>query len=391
MRIAYITTYDPENVRHWSGLGFFIRQAFEKNGFDVVPIGPLHIDRYLLFLLKARGLWHNKLRRRRYMRSHDALVGRRFARQADARLAAMPDIDLIFSPGAIPVAYLEDPRPLVTWSDATHAAIFDYYPEYSNLSEPTRRDGHEIERRALARSTAAIFCSDWAARSAIDFYKVPESRVHMIPFGANLENPPGRDEVQRLVEARPTDRCRLLFAGVDWHRKGGPLVLETARLLNQRGLKTELTIVGCDPFGADSAPSFVDCRGFIAKDTEAGRAELGELFGSHHFLFVPSRAECFGLVYCEAGAYGTPALACDTGGVSTAIHSGENGLLLPVDAPAPAYADAIATTFADYGRYRAMAAEARRHFEQRLNWDVAGRRAAEVLRRAAAAKPHPSR
>ena len=38
--------------------------------------------------------------------------------------------------------------------------------------------------------------------------------------------------------------------------------------------------------------------------------------------------EGFGLVYLEAGAYGLPALAYDTGGVSDAVHDGATGRLI---------------------------------------------------------------
>ena len=49
---------------------------------------------------------------------------------------------------------------------------------------------------------------------------------------------------QRMIEARPNDRCRLLFVGIGWERKGGDVAVEVARLLNDRGLPTELTMLG---------------------------------------------------------------------------------------------------------------------------------------------------
>lgn len=380
MKAAFVTTYDARDVLHWSGLGYFIAHALETAGIELEPIGPLSIDPLTFLTLKAKGFWYNRLKGRRYFRSHDAIIARAYARSVDRQLATMPDVDLIFSPGTIPVAYLKDRRPIALWSDATHARVFDFYAEYSDICDENRRDGHHIEQTALDRAAAALFCSDWAAESAREFYRAPASRVHMIPFGANVQRAPSEDDVQAFINERPRDRCRLLFLGVDWLRKGGPLAVEVAENLNRSGLKTELTIAGCDPYGRETPPPFVNVEGFLSKRDDAGRRHLRTLLSEHHFLILPSIAECYGLVYCEANCFGTPCLARRTGGVPTILKDGENGQLFDVASGADAYATFVLETFRDYPRYLEMAAHARRHYLERLNWDVAGRRAAEVLR-----------
>jgi phosphatidylinositol alpha-1,6-mannosyltransferase len=59
----------------------------------------------------------------------------------------------------------------------------------------------------------------------------------------------------------------------------------------------------------------------------AARYQQADLFC---LTSVPYRnsVEGFGLVYLEAGAYGLPALAYDTGGVSDAVHDGATGRLI---------------------------------------------------------------
>lgn len=389
MRVAFVTTYDPSDVHHWSGLGFFIARALSANGMELVNFGPLAIDPFALAIGRAKGLWHNRIRRRRYFRNHDALFARRYARMVDRRLRERPDIELIFSPGTVPVAFLQDRRPLALWSDATHARMFDFYAEYTGISAGNRRDGHRIEQTALDRSAAAMFASDWAAASAINDYHAPAQRVHVVPFGANLEHAPTDESVARAIEQRPRDKCRLLFLGVDWERKGGPFAVEVAAALNRAGIDTELTVAGCDPFAHGAAPPFVRLEGFLSKGDAAGNERLQALLREHHFLIVPSIAECYGLVYCEANAFGMPALARDTGGVSTIIRDGENGRLFPIAAPASEFAQAVGGIFSKYDRYLTMARQARRHFQERLNWDVAGRTAAEILRRCPAFNPLP--
>ncbi|MGH8021315.1 MAG: glycosyltransferase family 4 protein [Opitutaceae bacterium] len=380
MKTAFVTTYDARDVRHWSGLGYFIAQALTKAGLELDYIGPLDVAPLTTLVLKAKGLWYNRIRRVRYFRAHDGILARRFARLVDAQLASRPGVEVVFSPGVIPVAFMQDRRPLAMWSDATHARVFNYYAEYSGLCAENRRDGNRIEQTALDRAAAAMFCSDWAAGSARSDYGAPAGRVHMIPFGANVEHAPDADDVDWFIHDRPAGKCRLLFIGVDWMRKGGPLAVEVAEKLNAAGLPAELTVAGCDPYPKNGSPPFVKLEGFLSKNHPAGRQRLRTLLAEHHFLILPSEAECYGLVYCEANCFGMPCLARRTGGVPTIIHDGENGQLFPVDAGADAYVTFVQKIFQNYPRYLAMARHARRHFVERLNWDVAGRRAADVLR-----------
>jgi len=46
----------------------------------------------------------------------------------------------------------------------------------------------------------------------------------IMPFGANFETLPPREIVE---ERKKSDRCKLLFVGTDWQRKGGDIAFET--------------------------------------------------------------------------------------------------------------------------------------------------------------------
>ena len=69
--------------------------------------------------------------------------------------------------------------------------------------------------------------------------------MKVVPFGANISRQQNLEDVRRMIGQRPTNCCKLLFVGVDWCPKGGDIAVEIARGLNQRGLETEATIVGC--------------------------------------------------------------------------------------------------------------------------------------------------
>jgi glycosyltransferase involved in cell wall biosynthesis len=189
----------------------------------------------------------------------------------------------------------------------------------------------------------------------------------VIPFGANLEIHHDRAFIESTISARSRDSCTLLFLGVDWQRKGGAIALETARLLNAQGLKTQLTVVGCTVPGEKY--DFVTEVGFISKRTPAGQTRLGELLRSAHFLILPTRAECSAIVFCEASAFGLPIITTDTGGISTYVRQGVNGIRIPLSGGAECYAEHIFRLFYDRAGYEGMALAGWCEYKSRLNWE----------------------
>jgi glycosyltransferase involved in cell wall biosynthesis len=137
-------------------------------------------------------------------------------------------------------------------------------------------------------------------------------------------------------------------------------------------------VVGCVP-PVRFDETYVRVLPALRKDVPAERERLSRLFLDATFLLLPTRAECFGMVFCEASAHGTPSVATDTGGVRGAVEDGENGILLPLEAGAIVYAEVIARLFADCGRYDALVRSSRAAYESRLNWDSWGRRMAPLL------------
>ncbi|HLS27484.1 MAG TPA: glycosyltransferase family 4 protein [Opitutales bacterium] len=384
MKVTYVTIYDANDVQHWSGSGYHIARALKFQNLDVDLIGPLGSPKVTWPVFKAKGLLYNRILRKRYCRAHDVAFARHYARKIEKSLSQRGAGDIIFSPWSIPIAFLNTDRPIAYWHDATHAGLFDFYPDYTGMCRRSIRDGHLIEHTALKRSCAAIFSSDWAARSAIEDYNADPKKVHVVPFGANLENPPSPGQVGDAIRARSKNTCKLLFIGVDWFRKGGDLALQVAEKLNRIGLRTELTIVGCNPFTSENKPPFVRCEGFLSKQNPVHLKRIEQLLAESHFLLVPSLAEAFGIVYCEANAYGVPSLARAVGGVPTVIKDGQNGFLFPVEAEAIDYVQIIERYFQRYENYIDLALSSLNEYQQRLNWQVAGKRVRQILLEATA-------
>jgi glycosyltransferase involved in cell wall biosynthesis len=383
VRIAYVSFYDPEDIRSWSGTGSYIPKCLKDQGVEVIPIGPLRHQRapvnVLRYLVNRRLLGKNDHPHR------DPGFLRHYARQVHEKLATAGKVDLLFGPGVLPLVYVETDLPIVVWSDCTFASLKDYYAKFSNLSARTIRNGHDADRRALNRCDRVLMACQWAADSAVNDYGVDPAKVHVVPFGANMPCDRTAGDVQRLIKSRSADQCELLFVGVDWQRKGGDIAMAAARELNERGRTTRLTVVGCDPPADGGLPDWVRPLGFIAKSTDEGMARMGELLEQSHFLILPTQAECFGIVFCEASSFGVPSLSCRTGGVPTVVRDDVNGRLFAPDAPASAYADFIEHVLEDAGAYDRLAQSSFREYERRLNWSVAGRTVVKLLEEVCAA------
>jgi glycosyltransferase involved in cell wall biosynthesis len=307
-----------------------------------------------------------------------------YARQISRQLSRLDKVDIVCSgvnPCVQPISYLECKQPIVIWADTTYASAIDSHPRYfrNNICAESVRDIIANETSLLSRCRLAIYASEWGARNAIEYYKLDPARVKVVPFGANLECTRNLDDIKKLVDSRPQDKCRLLFVGVDWIVKRGDLAVQVASELNKAGLPTELIVVGCDPITDEPLPGFVRSLGYISNATEEGADRLSKLFAQSHFLIMPSKAESYGHVFCEASSFGVPSLATDVGGIPAVVINEVNGRTFAKDANAGEYCEYIAGLFSNYRRYKELALSSFYEYEVRLNWRVAGKAVKNLL------------
>ena len=371
-RVAYVTTYDADDVHAWSGTVKGISKSLASAQFELDSLS-----------LRPPAQWRTRAMKLAWrtagatlMRDREPLVTKGYAVQAARRLKSL-EHDIVFSPGTVPIGYLETLKPIVFWTDATFDGMVDYYGEFSGLSRRTLRNGHALEQNALDRCSLALYSSEWAANSALEHYRVDARKVHVVSFGANMLDEPTGDDVLTAIKGRDPGRCDLLFVGVDWARKGGEVAVAAVEAMNRNGRRAQLHVVGCVP--PRSLPSFVEVHGFISKRDPASRQRLASLYARSHFVIGPSDADCSPIAFAEACCHGVPVLATDTGGVPTVIRNGANGFLLPPGAPGEAYAHIALEVTSDPNEYQRLALGARHEYETRLNWDTAGARVRQLI------------
>lgn len=363
LRVALVNRLDTSDVRVLSGYPYFMTKALERHSVRVTALGPttsgwMRIGRYVngaAQLVNRRYDWTHSLTGAREL-------GRRFSKRLDRA-----DYDLVFAPVAsTEIAYLKTHLPIVYLTDMTFRAGISYYSSFSNLLPFTAAEGDIIERLAVRKAAKVVAPSDWTANSFRKDYDCAPEKIEVVPFGANLEDPPSRQEA---LGSHDVDTCKLLLLGVNWERKGGPLALQTLQLLLNAGVKSELLVCGCRPPTGVSHPS-MRVLPFINKSKPEEARQLRQLLLTSTFLLVPSQAEAWGLVFGEASACGLPSVTRTTGGISSVVRNGINGLCLPADASAEEYCQQISHVFRNIEGYRALQASSRREYETRLNWDV---------------------
>jgi len=368
IKIAFLTASAPQDRRSWSGTTYFVGQALQKHCGEVTYIGPLpsYNGVKLVERLLGRSSW--LLLKKKYLAKSGISAAKWYGKVATQKLADQ-DFDIIVvaegAPATKIIPFLETDIPVVYVHDVTFALLHNYNQAFSNLLRLSVRDLNTVEALAIKRASLLVYSSTWAARSAVQDYQADPRKVHVIPFGANLENIPDKQIVE---ERKRSEQCRLLFVGVDWKLKGGNIAFETLVRLEEMGVPAELVVCGCVP-----PPQFVHDRmtviPFLDKNDAHQRQQLEQLYATHDFLLLPTRNDCTPIVFCEANAFGLPAITTKTGAVSEVVRDGENGFTLPYEARGADFAEVISNIYQNEQRYEELVKSSRAAFDNRLNWD----------------------
>ncbi|MEO0408030.1 MAG: glycosyltransferase family 4 protein [Cyanobacteria bacterium P01_A01_bin.135] len=377
LRVGFLSLQNYLDKNTFSGTLYHMYHALQAKGVELVDLKKPEKP---TLLSKAAGRVVGKLRD---PVQQDAATTAKFKRQVEASLANQ-GCDVIFAPVASKEVNLIDTSvPIVFSSDATPALIHnDYYKIYG--SEAEFNAAAQAEKRVVAKANRLVYPSQWAADSAIEDYGAEQQQVTIVPFGANVDSVPAPDYIYGRLGA---SRCRLLFVGKDWQRKGGNLAFDTLLALVELGVDAELTMIGClppDEAIAQVEESRLTVIPFLNKNVPQERDRLHQIFLDAHFFLFPTRADCSPIVLCESAAFGLPVMSSHVGGIPTIVETGVNGYTFPLEAGGDQYAKQIADLFSDAARYKQLVLSSRQAYDQRLNWSAWAEQVVAVLQKAAA-------
>ena len=363
MKIIFLSSYDPQDNKSWSGTPKRMLDALKSMDAEIIIIGPYNskikkILKYMSFAVK-------KILKYNY--AHSILASLEYKLFFQSVIKKHSDANFIFAPASsTEIALLNTSIPIIYSSDVTFALIDSYYDNFSNLLKISRKESNFIEKKALDVSKFIIYPSVWAKESAINDYLIDKDKIKVIPWGANFDYIENTCNEKKITKS---GKIKILFVGVDWYRKGGDIVYKTCENIREKyNLDIELLICGCTPIGVDSNVNWIKCFGRLNKNLKEDLDMLIDLYSNAHLLFVPSRNECYGMVFCEASAYSLPIISHNTGGIGSVVSHNVNGYLLDVDSPLQEYEAKIMYLVNNPDIYRLFSINSRNIYEKKLNW-----------------------
>ena len=368
--IGYVSEKNPFTDRKaWSGTIFKIREGIENAGYEVKWIcsHPNDVTKFIYRCLSKLRYKHIKIN---YSRSYSKLSARSINKND------YKGCDYLFVPcNACLLPYLPKDIPIIFYTDTTHRLMVGYYWK-KKLPMKTIKHGDEGERAGIRRATLNLRSSHWAAQSVIKDYGYDPKKTYVIEFGANIDD---TDLQPNPLKPINEEGFNILFSGVEWIRKGGDIAVETVRLLNEQGVKTKLVIAGIKelPPQYEGLP-YIEYVGFLNKNDPEQYRHYVQLWQEATLFLLPTQAECAGIVYCEASAYGVPIFTYDTGGTGDYVIDGVNGYKLPPTATAADFADCIKRNL-NAESLQALHEGGLRLYKEKLSWTAWSRRFREIM------------
>lgn len=228
--------------------------------------------------------------------------------------------------------------------EVPHVAMFHTLAEVklrARASESELPERIEAERRLLRGLDRVVAATEHERRLLMQIYRVPASRVAVVPLGVDLEQfrPRSQAEARALLGIDPAERMVLAVGRIEPLKGFDILIRGIAQLSDRRNVV--LSIIG----GDDRAERELASLRAVAAEvgvTEHVRLlgprpheDLGAYYNAADVVAVPSFYESFGLVAVEAMASGVPVVASRVGGLSSTVADGRTGYLIPWRCPEP--------------------------------------------------------
>ena len=368
LKIAYLSSNNPQDIHVWSGIHYSIFNSLKANAGEVVALGP-YKNNFINLVLTCKKVYYKLLFNKRYNKYHSKLLAKTYANYFNKKLNESKYDLIVAISASAELAYLKTNVPVVFMSDALFTSSLNYYTTLSSLCKASLKEGYETESQALNKASLLYLPSNWVKHAAISDFKIPESKIVIGPMGANLTNIPSKDFVLDYKNKKDNSFINLIFVGVNWENKGGLKAYNCLLALLKAGHPSKLTIVGCTVPEEFKHEHLINIP-FIKKTTVEGRKAFEDLYLNADFHILPTRFEAYGIVFCEASAYSVINIATNTGGTSTPIKEGENGILMKEESTGEDYAQKISSIYSDKEVFKQLQVSSRKRYDDVLNWDI---------------------
>lgn len=289
-----------------------------------------------------------------------------------SRRARKHSLDAVLAVGeAEPVL----PNPTFYYQDMAYAVALSYInergprqPNLPRLSERRLRALADQQGSRYRQCSGVFTMGRWLAEWLKLNGDIPATKVHAVGGGLNAY------PIQRATREPHRPRCRLLFVGRDFFRKGGDVAVSAVGQLRTGGAGNfRLTIVGPPEWPLEGQPpDWVDFLGAMPP------TDVSKLWARHDLFVLPSWFEPYGLVFLEARAAGLPCIGRRAFAMPELVPDRAGALVEP-EGGAEAVAAAIDGVSRDEAMFDAVESDA--DMVRRENsWSSVGSRVLSVVR-----------
>jgi D-inositol-3-phosphate glycosyltransferase len=233
---------------------------------------------------------------------------------------------------------------------------------------------YEIERRTMAASDRIVALTAVDRQQMLRHYG-DQAPIVVIPGGVDLERfSPQPKLAARAALGLNAKQKVILFVGRIQRLKGLEVLVRAFARLNE--LDARLLIVGGRPGNSHESREITRLQHLSAKLGVAERThfvgavaheQLPTYYSAADASVMPSSYESFGLVAVESLACGTPVVATRVGGLTSIVHDGETGMLVPWR-DAELFAERLRRILQDQELHDRLAARARESVLE-YGWD----------------------
>lgn len=257
-----------------------------------------------------------------------------------------------------------DGLPHFLYTDHTHLA---------NLTYPGASRGQlfsprwiELETSLYHRVRANLVMSAFIRDSLVRDYHCDPAKIAIVGAAPNL--PPPTSPLDNANYSNQT----ILFVGIDWERKGGPILIEAFREVQKTLPAARLIIAGASP--AIDLPN-VEILGRVPL------AEVSRLLLRSSVLALPSLREPQGVNAIEALMHGIPVVASNIGALPEMVQDRKTGLIVPPNDPL-ALATALTDLLSNPRLCRRYGQAARQSAMDRFSLPIISQRLGDAIRSA---------
>lgn len=205
-----------------------------------------------------------------------------------------------------------------------------------------------VEQEVFDAASLVVSTSRWAADAARTDFGVPEDRLLVSPFRLPHK------VASSLPMSNPVhDPPRIVFVGLDWHRKGGQRLLDWHQAYWADRAELHLCTSATPPRGVRN----VFHHGLVPHEEL-----LNKVLPTMDVFVLPTERDMTPWAVYEAAVVGLPIVSSSVGAIGEMVIDGVTGLLLdPADDQG--YVNAVERLLGDPALRQRMGAAGRRHME----------------------------